>query len=50
MDKKEKSAEVKKPIQFQIKGTETLPPIEGLSINPNNPTHHAPLKKQVAFF
>jgi hypothetical protein len=41
MDKKKKLAKIKKPIQIQIKGTEILPPIEGLSINPNNPTHHA---------
>ena len=41
MDKKEKPAEVTKPIQIQIKGTETLPSTKDLSINPNNPTHHA---------
>ncbi len=41
MNKKRKSAEVKKPAQIQITGYQTIPPTEGLSVNPNNPTHHA---------
>lgn len=41
MNKKRKAVEVKKPAQIQIKGYQIIPPTEGLSVNPNNPTHHA---------
>lgn len=41
MDKKEKSTKVEKPIEIQIRGKQPIPPIEDLSVNPNNPTHHA---------
>ena len=38
---KRKTVESKKPTQIQIKGWQTIPPTEGLPINPNIPTHHA---------
>jgi len=39
--KKKKLDKVNKPTQIQIRGYQPLPPTEGLSVNPSNPTHHA---------